>query len=153
MKALLIATLAAAALSGDVRAIDVPGAAALADLIMRFDTNGDSKIDTGEWQAGVAGSFGEIDADRDGNITAVEIDELSGPLEQEAGAVVATLVPKLLKPLIMSMDADKDGAVSREEFLKKVDEMFARLDADKDAVLTRTEVIELPMKMVTPPRN
>jgi len=152
-KTLLIALVLAAALAGTVNALEIPGARALADLIMRFDSNGNSTIDTREWQDGVAGSFDDIDGDRDGKITAVEIDDLSGPLEQEAGTVAATLVPKLLSPLIMSMDANKDGAVSRDEFIKKVDEMFARLDANKDAILTRTELIDLPVRMVTAARN
>jgi len=131
----------------------MPGAGALADLVMRFDTNGDSKIDTGEWQTGVAASFDELDTDHDGKITGAEIDALGVGLEQELGQVVGTLVLKLIKPLIMSMDADKDGAVSREEFAKKADEIFARLDVNKDAVLTRAEVLDLPVKMLVPAKD
>lgn len=53
----------------------------------------------------------------------------------------------------MSMDTNKDGTVSREEFMKKVDEIFARLDANKDAVLTRDVLLELPMILLTPAKR
>lgn len=99
MKTFVIALILAAITLSGVHAVEVPGAGTLADLIMRFDTNGDGKIDTGEWQTGVEASFDEIDTNRDGKITEAEIDALSGPLEGEVGSIVATLVPKLIKPL------------------------------------------------------
>lgn len=141
----------ALALGGYLNAVELPGAGALADLVMgRFDSNGDSKIDGGEWQLGAAASLEEIDVDRDGKITATEIDALGEPIGKEAGAAAGALVPKLIKPLILSMDADGDGAVSREEFTKKMDALFAGLDADKDAQLTRGELIALPVKAFVP---
>jgi Ca2+-binding EF-hand superfamily protein len=150
LRATLAALLLTLACRGNSHAVEMPGSGVLAELIMRFDTNGDSKIDSGEWQMGVTASFSEIDADNDGKITAVEIDELSGPLEREVGSIVAILLPKLIKPLLMSMDADKDGIVSREEFAKQVDTLFAKLDADMNAELTRAELIDLPVKLLAP---
>lgn len=145
----IVTTLLALAFAGPLSAIELPGAGALADLIMvRFDTNGDSKIDTGEWQMGATGSFDEINADRDGKITATEVDALGEPIRNEAGAAAGTLVPKLIKPLILAMDADGDGAVSKEEFTKKLEALFAKLDANTDAQLTRVELIELPVKLL-----
>lgn len=134
-----------------LHAAELPGAGALADLIMKqFDTNGDSKIDTGELQAGVASSFAEIDADGDGKITVAEIDALGDVLGKETGETVATLMMKLIKPLLLSMDADKDGTVSRDEFMKAAGALFAKLDANKDAELTRDELLMLPLKMLLP---
>ncbi|MEQ1854233.1 MAG: EF-hand domain-containing protein [Chthoniobacteraceae bacterium] len=141
----------ALAFGGNLNAIEIPGAGALADLVIaRFDSNGDSKIDSGEWQLGAAASFEEIDVDRDGKITATEIDALGEPIGKEAGAAAGALVPQLIKPLILSMDADADGAVSREEFTKKMGALFAILDANKDAQVMREEMIELPVKTLVP---
>jgi len=134
-----------------MHAIELPGAGALADLVMgQFDTNGDTKIDSGEWQSGASTSFVEIDADQNGKITANEIDALGETIGKEAGAAAGALVPKLIKPLILSMDADGDGTVSQEEFTKKMEVLFAMLDAEKDAQLTRAELIALPMKAFVP---
>ncbi len=145
----IIAAVLTFVLVGPLNAIDLPGMGALADLIMKsFDTNGDSKIDTGEWQAGAKASFDQIDADGDGKITAGEIDALGAAIAEEAGAAVGALVPKLIKPLILAMDANGDGVVSRDEFLKKMDELFAKLDTNKNAELTREELIQLPLKLL-----
>ncbi|MEO6742614.1 MAG: EF-hand domain-containing protein [Chthoniobacteraceae bacterium] len=134
-----------------LHAAELPGAGALADLVVKqFDTNGDSKIDSGELQAGVASSFAEIDADGDGKITVAEIDALGDVLGKEIGETVAAVVMKLIKPLILSMDSDKDGAVSRDEFLKAAVALFARLDTNKDAEITRAELLLLPLKMLLP---
>jgi hypothetical protein len=150
-KTIIVTALLAFASSGNLHAAEMPGAGALADLIIKqFDTNGDSKIDTGEWQAGTAASFEEIDTDRDGKMTAAEIDALGEAVAKESGEAAGALVPKLIKPLILAMDADGDGAVSREEFGKKVDGLFAKLDSDMDAQLTKAELIALPLRMLLP---
>jgi Ca2+-binding EF-hand superfamily protein len=146
--------LALGILCSHARAAELPGVGALVDIVIaRFDTNGDSKIDTGEWQAGVAGSFDEIDTDGDGRITVAEIDALGDAIAGEAGATVAALVMKLIKPILLSMDTDGDGTVSREEFNKAANAWFARLDANKDAQLTRDELMDLPLKMLLPGRK
>ena len=132
-------------------AAELPGLGALADLVMKqFDTNGDSKIDTGEWQAGVAASFTEMDADGDGKITAAEMDALGDVLGKEAGETVAAVMMKLIRPLLLSMDADKDGSVSRDEFTKASTALFTKPDANQDAELTRAELLLLPLKMLLP---
>ncbi len=151
LHSILIAALLSLGWTGRSAAVEVPGAAALADLISsHFDTNGDAKIDTGEWQAGAAGSFDEIDTDRDGRLTTSDIDALAGPIRKEAGSAAGSLVPKLIKPLILGMDVDGDGVVSAEEFGKKMDELFTKLDANKDAELRRPELVDLPMRMIAP---
>jgi|AGTN01.3.fsa_nt_gi hypothetical protein len=45
------------------------------------------------------------------------------------------------------MDTDRDGAVSREEFVKghvRADDYFARLDANKDGAVSREEFLAEP---------
>ena len=136
---------------GPLRAAEIPGAGVLADLITKqFDANGDSKFDAGEWQAGVAASFAEIDADGDGLMTPAEIDSLENVIGKETGETAAVLAVKLIKPLLLSMDADRDGSVSRDEYTKVASALFAKLDANQDAELTRAELLMLPVKMLIP---
>ena len=138
-------------IAAPLRAVELPGAGALAEIILnRFDTNGDSKLDLGEWHAGVADSFGEMDLDRDEKITAAELDDIGQAVAGETGGAAGALLAKLIKTLVLTMDADKDGSVSREEYRKVADALFARLDTNKDAEVTRDELLSLPLKMLTP---
>jgi len=41
---------------------------------------------------------------------------------------------------VTSMDADKDGSVSSEEFMKKHEEMFANMDANGDGAVSGEEM-------------
>ena len=66
---------------------------------------------------------------------------------------MAALVVKLIKPILLAMDMDGDGTVSREEFTKAVNACFARLDANRDAQLTRDELMDLPLKMLLPDKK
>lgn len=54
---------------------------------------------------------------------------MGGPMK---GAMVEQMFQKL--------DADKNGAVTREEAMKLVDERFAKIDADKSGVIDKAEV-------------
>jgi len=149
LRAFIVSMCLALGFVGHSNAIELPGTGALADLIIKFfDTNGDAKIATDEWHKGAAAAFSEIDADGDGKITPAEIDGLSDPIAEEAGTAVGALVSQLIKPLIMAMDANGDGAVSRDEFMKAMDELFAKLDANKNAELTRDELMQLPLRLL-----
>lgn len=44
------------------------------------------------------------------------------------------------KRVIDQLDANKDGVISREEFLSRADERFRRLDTNKDGRLSREEI-------------
>lgn len=140
-----------AIISMPLRAVELPGAGALAEIILkRFDTNDDSKMDMGEWQAGVTGSFGEMDLDGDGKITGAELDSVGEALTKESGEAAGALLAKLIKALVLTMDADKDGSVSLREYRKVADALFAKLDTNKDAEVTRDELLTLPLKMLAP---
>ena len=145
------ALLLAPMLSAPLHAAELPGAGVLADIVLKqFDTNGDAKIDTGEWQAGITASFAEMDADGDGRITAEEMDAVGAGVGKEIGEAAGAVVAKLIKGLLLTMDADKDGVVSRDEFAKATGELFAKLDTNRDAELTRAELLLLPVKMLLP---
>ncbi|MCB1209443.1 MAG: hypothetical protein KDK97_08960 [Verrucomicrobiales bacterium] len=127
----------------------LPGADALAKLILsQFDANSDSKVDTGEWNEGLSDSFASLDTDGDDSIEMDEIDGISGELNKEAGEAVGVLMTALIKQVLLSLDTNGDKLISKEEFTKLSDAMFAKLDADKDTMLTEVELAELPTKIL-----
>ena len=83
-------------------------------------------------------------------MTPAEIDSLENVIGKETGETAAVLAVKLIKPLLLSMDADRDGSVSRDEYSKVASALFAKLDANQDAELTRAELLMLPVKMLLP---
>ncbi len=127
----------------------VPGAESLAKLIAHeFDTNSDDILDEGEWQNGISGSFDKMDANRDGSIKTEEVDRLSNDISAEAGDIGGAIIVALIKQVLLTLDTDKDKAVSRKEYDTLTDGIFTKLDADKNSSLTLAELSELPVKIL-----
>lgn len=127
----------------------LPGADVLAQIITsEFDTNSDKLIDSGEWQSGLEESFATLDANGDGGIKAEEVDGISPDISKQAGEVAAALVVALVKQAVMSLDANRDLSVSKEEYNKLASDIFAKLDSDESASLTTAELGELPAKLI-----
>jgi hypothetical protein len=127
----------------------LPGAAMLASVIEdHFDTNSDGKLDHGEWVGGLSDGFDHIDSGGDGTITAAELDALATDLESEVGSIGAPIVGTLVKRLVMSLDKDKNGSVTRAEFTELGTSMFKKLDADTSGDLSSEELAELPSKFM-----
>jgi hypothetical protein len=127
----------------------LPGGEALAELILgEFDSNADSKLDAGEWQNGVGGSFDKMDGNADGSITEDEAGAFESDISNKIGSIGATLVVTLIKKVLMSLDGNKDSLVSRAEYDKLSTDMFSKLDADKDSFSTKAELADLPLKLV-----
>ena len=128
----------------------IPGAEALAKLIAsEFDTNSDDVLDQGEWQNGIAESFGKLDSNNDGGIKADEVDGMQEDISEEAGDVGGTIIVALIKQLLFSLDADGDKIVSRKEYDTLADRIFEKLNADKNLNLTLAELAKLPVKLIT----
>lgn len=128
----------------------VPGGEALAGLITsQFDTNANDIIDQGEWSTGIAGSFGDLDSDGDGFIASDEVDHLKPDIAGETGDFAASIIVVLIQKIVLSLDADSNGLVSREEFEEPSIAFFTQLDADSDTHLTTSELADLPIKVVT----
>lgn len=124
----------------------LPGADALAGLITKqFDTNADTILDAGEWQAGIEKGFQEIDSNGDGSITAAELDALADPIGNETGEFAAKLVTVLIKQVVLTMDSDKDGSVSLKEYTAQATSIFTKLDTSKSGSV---EQAELPTKLI-----
>lgn len=124
----------------------------LADVMLEYlDTNGDGIVDIGEFQAGCEKGFAEMDGDGDGFISEKELGGLGAMLAEskdDGGGLMAQAGGLLLGAWIKSMDADGDGRVSRDEFLKGCEKYFGKLDANHDNKLTRDELLALPLRII-----
>jgi Ca2+-binding EF-hand superfamily protein len=128
----------------------LPGGDALAGLILtQFDSNSDGSVDAGEWQTGIARSFDDMDSDGDHQLTANEIDSLQSEIAKETGELAAGVVVALIKKVILTLDTDKDQAVSRKEYDANAVGFFKTLDADKNGTLSKSELADLPVKVIT----
>jgi len=127
----------------------LPGAESLAGLITKqFDANGDSILDQTEWQTGIASGFQEMDGDGDGSTTALEIDSLAGSISKETGELAGKVVTVLIKQLVLTMDTDKDGAVSLKEYTTQATAIFSKLDVNKNGSVEQAELVELPKRLI-----
>ena len=123
----------------------------LADVMIEYlDTNSDRVIDLGEFQAGYDRGFGEMDSDGDGFLSDKELGGLGGMLAEskDAGGIVATAAGVLLASCLKTMDADRDGRISRDEFRKGSEGYFIKLDANGDKRVTRDELLAMPSRIL-----
>ncbi|HPA19256.1 MAG TPA: EF-hand domain-containing protein [Verrucomicrobiae bacterium] len=127
-----------------------PGGDALADLIIdQFDTSGDTIVGSEEWQYGIKAAFQMMDEDGDGVITGGELGALEEPIGGRIGEVGAKLIVPIIKRVVFSLDADKNGCVSSKEFADRAEGIFKKLDADVQGTLSRTELAQLPVRLFT----
>jgi hypothetical protein len=100
-----------------------------AELIKRFDKNGDGQLQVTELPERMQAFMGKADTNGDGVIT---IDELKAGEE------------KMRAEHLAKVDTDHDGKVSPEErkaaFEKFAEERFTKLDKNSDGALSKDEV-------------
>jgi Ca2+-binding EF-hand superfamily protein len=123
--------------------------------IMDLDINKDGKVCKSEFMKGREARFSALDRDKDGAITTAE---LSKAVAARKARIAAAIKPATVKAdsatatprgrrfglmSIMSMDANKDGKVSKDEFLKGVEARFTFLDQDKDGFITTTDLTKV----------
>ncbi len=120
-----------------------------ANSIGAIDGDKDGKVAATEWDAFFEKQFKRSDADGDEGITKAEWGGAAAP--EDAPAKPAA--PEPVKPaapepdapatgragMFPEMDADKDGSVSSDEFLKFYQGVFTRKDANADKFLTDGE--------------
>ncbi|GAB5406610.1 MAG: proprotein convertase P-domain-containing protein [Aureliella sp.] len=109
-----------------------------ASLMGRFDANRNGRLETEE-SAKLGLPAGQIDLDRDGEITREELFGYLSDLQEEAGDATSPL-----PGWFYERDADRDGQVSMGEFSEEWTDAtlaeFARLDLNEDGLLTSSEV-------------
>ena len=114
----------------------------------RMDANKDGYVDRDESHAAREAIFARLDVNKDGRLTA---EELMGPQRarrtnaksQDGGINAQTDTTKpasdvrrtRAERLLQRLDTDKDGVISRAEWLAADDTRFDRCDANKDGKL------------------
>ena len=149
MKKLLIATALGAFLIGGGVAIAQPEMGAGRPPmrgpmrgVMMADANKDGKLTRAEVTAAADQAFAKMDLNKDGKVTKEEREaraERGGP----DGARKGWMRHRGCKAGMMGgrgIDADKDGTITRAEFVARPIAMFDRADADKDGTVTAEEM-------------
>src|SRR5437868_9751319 len=91
--------------------------------MMRYDTNKDGWVDRDEWKAGQEARFKELDTNNDAKLTQ---DELFARTPAAAGNVLPTDRQfERQTAYFQRIDTDKDGFVSKAEFMAQADRNFA----------------------------
>lgn len=104
-----------------------------------LDADRDGKVTLAEFKAGQGErNFARLDADRDGKVTAAEVEAVraanpSAPDRPRAGG----------GRMLMMLDKDKDGGVSRTEMAVLVERRFKAADANRDGWLSTGELFKM----------
>jgi Ca2+-binding EF-hand superfamily protein len=136
------------------------------DKMKMMDSNGDGKITSMEHADGAKMMFTKMDSDKDGQVTAAEMDSMhaskhgSTKADKEgydkqghdkamtdrshdkAGKMSSTAK-------IAAMDTNSDGKLSAAEHASGAKQMFSKMDADRDGQLTAQEMREGERSMMS----
>lgn len=101
-----------------------------------MDGDGDGKLTPEEHAAAARRMFAMMDANKDGRVTAAEMDAAQQLItgrksrkgQQSAAAKIAAI------------DSDGDGILTEEEHQNGARTMFGRMDADADGLLSKAEL-------------
>lgn len=127
---------------GDRHAAKDPAERA-AHMLARFDANKDGAI--GQDELGdhpkLAGHFAELDADKDGKLSGVELQAIKGR-GHHGGKHGGKDPAERAAHMLSKFDADKDGALSAAELAEhpRLAGKFAEVDTDKDGKLSSAEL-------------
>ena len=103
------------------------------DKFKMMDTDGNGSISSAEHAAGVTKMFTDMDADKDGFVTATEMDARHAAKGDKAMKMSST-------DKIGKMDTDGDGKLSAAEHDAGAAKMFTDMDGDKDGSLSKAEM-------------
>lgn len=94
-----------------------------------MDADKDGKVTAAEMRAFHDARFAKADANGDGKLSLEELDESRRAERQDR-----------LKKMVLWLDADGDGMLSSEEFEPRKGAMLSRMDADGDGALSMEEM-------------
>lgn len=110
-----------------------------AGLMSRFDVNKNGRLESNEVHS-LGIPAGQVDVDRDGELTRDELFALVSQMQDEAGDLTEGL-----PGWFYELDVDRDGQVAMHEFTTTWTtdkrQEFASLDANEDGLLTSSEVL------------
>jgi hypothetical protein len=137
MRTLLISAALVLAAAG---AAFAQGPGGMGGRLMAADANKDGVITKAEFDANRTVRFAETDKNKDGFLSKDEMAVMMGdrPGGPPPGAPSGNPPPNFGMAR-GDMDANKDGKISKAEFLAN-DRMFVRLDANKDGKVDKTEL-------------
>lgn len=138
----LILPLAAVLLFGAGTAFAEPGTEKAAEAPPHESTEKEGGV-SGEESAARAGKkFDEIDADKDGAVSTVEMDKYREAEKAKREAARATREPEMKKKYHEKIDPDGDGKITRDEFIKNANERHTGMDGDGNGTVSREEFHE-----------
>ena len=139
MKTLLMLCLAVAPFSAFAEGNVKPGTR----FVENWDQNADGKVTAEELREKRSNVFYTFDSDEDGKLSAEEYTyfndarkaDMEGNAEEGKGGM-----KRVQGGMKMDFnDVDKDGKVSRDEFLGQVDVWFTAIDRNMDAIITTAD--------------
>ncbi|MDQ7018056.1 MAG: EF-hand domain-containing protein [Robiginitomaculum sp.] len=127
-----------------------------ADRQLALDTNKDGKVSLKEFEAKSSPLFEKLDRNGDGTITPQEHKaakrEMFARLDVNGDGFLSAEDKMLshekkrhtMQYGLAPLDTDKDGRISRDEFVKTNSPMFMRFDQNGDGKITREEIENAP---------
>lgn len=104
-----------------------------AQLLARFDSDGDGRISQAEIDAAAARHAADVDANADGVISAAELETYREARRAEARA-------RRQQHMLERFDANADGQLSAEEFAAAHAQRLQRMDGNGDGVIEADEL-------------
>lgn len=102
-------------------------------MLEKADTNRDGYVSRAEFRTLRESQFARLDRNHDGVARLSELPRLAKSDKPEA---------RRLLELVQQADRDRDGAVTRAEFVEAPSTLFDRLDDDRDGRLSRREIAD-----------
>ena len=107
------------------------------EMMHKIDADGDGKVSKEEWQAYQEKLFAMLDTDHSG---ALEAQEFMHPKQDVASFATGGFASGLsTQDMLIKLDTDKDGKVSRAEFLVYQTKVFEMMDTAKTHSLDQNE--------------
>lgn len=119
---------------GIASTVPVPAKAQMRDpsqLLARADLNGDGQITRQEFVSARAEVFTRLDRNGDGHLSTADAPRRLIGRQKAKGRI---------RDLMQSLDTNRDGRVSREEFVNGPVRLFAVADSDGNDVIDRNEL-------------
>jgi len=136
MRTIILISVIALTTSGCIglarRAVAQPERPDMSKMLERADTNGDGMITRAEFDDARAKMFDRLDRNHDGYIDKDDAPRLALRRQKDSGGRG--------QEMMLMLDKDGDGRVSREEFLSGPGLLFQRADSNHDGVVDKTEL-------------